>query len=171
MASLIQELISTLEEENAIYEELIPITKVKTQKIINNDLLALQEITEQEQLTVEKINAVEHKREEVVFNIGTVISRNPSTLNIKTIIAFLEKQPEEQKSLSEIHDKLKQTVQILMEINSRNKLLIQQSLELIEFNMNLVQSTRMSPGSGNYNKGASSIDNSEMQTGMFDAKQ
>lgn len=171
MASLIQELMDTLESEEKLYQDLIPIVTQKTKVIIDNDLASLQLITEQEQLVVEKINVLEHKREEVIVNIGTVINRNPSTLTMKSLIAFLEKQPEEQKKLCEIHDKLKNVINTLMELNGRNKSLIQQSLELIEFNMNLVQSTRMSPGNNNYTKNASQFEVGATQTGMFDAKQ
>lgn len=170
MASLIEELIMTLEEEEAIYNSLIPINVNKTRIIINNDLQALQEITDQEQTMILKINALEHKRQEVIVNIGTVISRNPSTLDLKTMVKLLEKQPEEQKRLSQIHDNLKRTIERLMELNHQNQSLIEQSLELIEFNMNFIQSTRMSPGN-NYNKNASEIGIPYEQTRMFDAKQ
>jgi hypothetical protein len=81
------------------------------------------------------------------------------------------KQPEEQKQLSVIHDSLKATLNTIVEINNRNKSLIQQSLEMIEFNMNLVQSTRMSPGSNSYTRGAAQFELLAAQTGMFDAKQ
>lgn len=171
MASLIQELIQTLQSEETLYQELIPIATRKTRVIIDNDLTSLQRITNQEQLIVEKINALERKREEVVINIGTVINRNPSTLTMKKIIEILGKQPEEQKRLSELHDSLKSVVNTLVELNGRNKSLIQQSLEMIEFNINLIQSTRMSPGSNNYTRGASQVEMSASQTGMFDAKQ
>ncbi len=170
MASLIEELITTLEEEETIYETLIPINVKKTKIIISNDLEALQKITDQEQTMILKINALEHKRQEVIVNIGTVISRNPSTLDLKTMVKLLEKQPEEQKRLSQIHDNLRRTIERLMELNHQNQSLIEQSLELIEFNMNFIQSTRMSPGN-NYNKNASEIGTQYEQTRMFDAKQ
>lgn len=171
MASLIQELIQTLEAEEQLYQELIPIASKKTRIIIDNDLASLQHITEQEQLVVEKINVLERKREEVIIHIGTVINRKPNTLTMKSIISLLEQQPEEQQQLSVIHDMLKNTVNHLVQINDRNKTLIQQSLEMIEFNMNLIQSTRMSPGSNNYTKGAAQLEMPVAQTGMFDAKQ
>lgn len=171
MASLIEELIITLGQEHDIYKQLIPIAQNKTKIIVSNDLEALQKITEQEQLMVEKITVLERKREETVQNIGTVISKDPSKLQIKAIIQLLEKQPKEQKELSETHDNLKTTIQRLVEINNHNKALIQQSLEMIEFNMNFIQSTRMSPGNNSYNRGAAQFDMPSMQTGMFDAKQ
>lgn len=170
MASLIEELITTLNQENEIYESLIPVNTKKTKVIINNDLEALQEITQTEQEMIQKISALEAKRQEVIINIGTVINRDPGTLILKNLIQLLEKQPAEQEQLRIIHDKLQKSVHRLAEINLQNQSLIEQSLEMIEFNMNFIQSTRMSPGN-NYNKDASGIDMAIEQTRMFDAKQ
>lgn len=170
MASLIEELITTLNQENEIYENLIPINEKKTRIIINNDLDALQEITKTEQEFVQKITALEAKRQEVIINIGTVINRDPGTLTLKSIIQLLSKQPKEQEELRIIHDKLQKTVHRLTDVNHQNQSLIEQSLEMIEFNMNFIQSTRMSPGN-NYNKNASGIEMPTEQTRMFDAKQ
>lgn len=170
MASLIEELIVTLRGEYEIYEELIPLAKDKTQVIVINDIETLQTITEKEQLLIDRINGLERKREEIVSNIGTVINKKPDTLHIQIIIGILEKQPKEHEALTKVHDNLKKAINQLMEINNHNKSLIQQSLEMIEFNMNFIQSTRMSPGNHGYTKGASK-EASSLQTGMFDAKQ
>ncbi|MCQ2496843.1 MAG: flagellar protein FlgN [Lachnospiraceae bacterium] len=171
MAGLIDELVDTMSKENDIYKELIPIADEKTRVIIKNDLDALQEITDKEQRTIEKINALERRREEVIVNIGTVLSRNPRTLDMKTLMEIMKKQPEERAKLAKIHDELKDTLNRLVTINDRNKVLIQQSLEMIEFNMNIIQSTRMSPGVNNYTRGAAEQQVPQAGTRMFDAKQ
>lgn len=165
-----EELITTLEEEEEIYQTLIPINEKKTRIIINNDLEALQKITEKEQSMVVRIQALEHKRQEVIVNIGTVINRDPSTLDIKTMVKLLEQQPKEQKQLSRIHDSLTRTIERLVELNRQNEVLITQSLELIEFNINFIQSTWISPGN-NYNKNATGIEPQFNQSSIFDAKQ
>lgn len=170
MASLIEELISTLEEENKIYEELIHIAEKKTRIIIKNNLEELQKITEKEQDYVDKINTLEYKREEVVSNVGIVLSRNPKELTLKEIILILKKQPKEQQCLSKLRDTLKQNINRLTQINSQNKALIDESLEIIEFNMNLIQSTRMSPGN-NYDRGAQTTNVPLVSNGRFDARQ
>lgn len=171
MASLIEDLISILVQENETYSNLIPIAEQKTQVIVKEDLILLQSITNEEQLFLTKISNLEKRREAAVMNIGTVISKSPGTLNIASIIKILEKQPEEQRQLSIIHDNLKKTIQRLVEINNHNKSLIEQSLEMIEFNVNFIQSTRMSPGNNNYTKGAEAFDAPVLGTGMFDKKQ
>jgi flagellar biosynthesis/type III secretory pathway chaperone len=171
VASLIDELIGILEDECNVYQQLIPISEEKSQVIVKNDLTSLQDITSREQTAISRINALERKRDQIMVNIRTVINRKTGEFTLKTLIGLMEKQPKEQAALSLIHDNLKNTIQRLVEINNRNKSLIQQSLEMIEFNMNFIQSTRMSPGNNTYTKGASQYEAFASGTGMFDAKQ
>ncbi len=171
MASLIDELIGVLEEECSIYQQLIPISDEKTRVIVKNDLASLQDITTREQVAIGNIHSLERKRDQIMVNIRTVINRKDGEFTLKTLIGLMEKQPKEQKALTTIHDNLQSTIQRLVEINNRNKTLIQQSLEMIEFNMNFIQSTRMLPGNNTYTKGAAQYETLASQTGMFDAKQ
>lgn len=171
VASLLEELIGVLDKELDLYQNLIPVSEEKTRIIVRNDLNGLQEITAKEQAVVDSIRALERRREEIMANIKTVLNRNSDQLNLGTLIQILDKQPEEQKKLSALHDNLKNTIGRLTEINARNKTLIEQSLEMIEFNMNFIQSTRMAPGNNTYTRGASQYGNDSYQAGMFDAKQ
>ena len=170
MASLMEELITTLEKENEIYTKLLPVQEKKKQIIIVNDLKTLQEITNEEQEVIQKIGALERKRQQIITNMGMVLNRAPENLDLPALIKLLEKQPEEQKRLSVVYDSLKKTVKRLVDINNLNKALIEESLEMIEFNINFMQSTQMSPGN-NYNRNAICVNMPVGQYGMFDAKQ
>ena len=170
MASLMEELISTLSQEKDLYVALLPIAEEKTKAIIANDLERLQEITDREQEAVGRVNALERKRNEVINNMGIVLGRKPQELTLTELILVTEKQPKDRAALSELKEKLGDAVKKLEELNERNRVLIQHSLEMIEFNMNLVQSTRMVQGN-NYTKSAGESMPGASQTGMFDAKQ
>ena len=169
MASLIEELIMVLGDEEKIYNEIIPIAEKKTQIIVNNDLQSLNSITEEEQELLGKISKLEKKRQEVIRNIGIVMNKKESELNFVTIIELLNGQEKEQEDLRKLHDKLKRTIDILSTLNERNQMLIKQSLEMIDFDINLMQSLRTSPGVGQYNI-ASEVEMQGMKSGMFDAK-
>lgn len=169
MASLIEELIMVLGDEEKIYAEIIPVAEKKTQIIVNNDLQSLNSITEEEQALVGKISKLEKKRQEVIRNIGIVMNKKESELNFITIIDLLNGQEKEQEELRRLHDKLKRTVGDLSLINERNQMLIKQSIEMIDFDINLLQSLRTSPGVGQYNT-ASEVEIQGMSKGMFDAK-
>lgn len=168
MASLIEDLTSTLNEEEQIYKKLIPIEEEKTQIIIENNLQALSEVTKKEQEFIAMINQLENKREGIVKNIGIVLNRDLDSLTISAIIEMLEGQ-DEQVNLASVYDKLSNTLATMVSINNRNKILIEQSLEMIEFNMNFYQSIQ-NINNNNYDKGAHSSGGAE-ESGMFDARQ
>ena len=169
MASLIEELIMVLSDEERLYSEIIPVAEKKTRIIVKNDLQSLTSITEEEQALVGRISKLEKKRQEVIRNIGIVMNRKESELNFLTIIDLIKGQEKEQEELRRLHDKLKSTIGLLAVINERNQMLIKQSLEMIDFDMNLLQSLRSSPGVGRYNT-SSEVEIQDSGSGMFDAK-
>jgi len=170
MASLMEELIATLRKETAAYQELLPVVEQKTQAIIANDLKRVQNITEFEQEVIGKISGLEHKRVEIMNNISIVLNKKAPDLTLPNLIKLLDRQPQEQQNLAEIHKELTTLLKRLSEVNGHNKNLIEQSLEMISYNMNLIQSTRIVPGN-NYTRNAGQWDMTASQTGMFDAKQ
>lgn len=170
MASLMQELIATLRQEQEAYQELLPIVETKTQAIIDNDLQKVQSITELEQSAIGKISGLERKRAEIMQNISVVLNKKNSELTLPKLIRMLDRQPQEQEALEIIHKELTRLLKRLSEVNGHNRNLIEQSLEMISYNMNLLQSTRIVPGN-NYTRNAGQWDMTASQTGMFDAKQ
>ena len=169
MASLIEELIMVLGEEERIYSEIIPLAEKKTRIIVKNDLQSLTSITEEEHALVSRSSKLEKNRQEVIRNIGVVMNKKESELNFLSIINLIRGQEREQQELRVIHDKLKSTTGLLAMLNERNQMLIKQSLERIDFDMNLLQSMRTSPGVGQYNT-SSEVELQGEKSGMFDAK-
>lgn len=171
MASLMEELISVLGAEQEIYEKLIPISEKKTLILIKEDLEELKKVTAEEQFLIDKVSFIDRKREEIIKNIGIVLNKDPKELDLNTLSRILAKQPEEKKAIAQMHDSLRKTMKRLVEINEKNKSLIENSLEMIEFNMNFIQSTRMSTGGNNYDRNATTSYNRSINVGGFDAKQ
>ena len=145
MASLIEELIDTLDLENNEYTELLELSKQKTPIIINGEIEVLNNITAKEQEHTDKIAALENKRTQVVEDIATVLNMDVKTITVKKIIDLLNGQEKEQNALAEVHDKLKMTLNDMAVINDMNKQLIQESLELVDFDINFLNSLNQYP--------------------------
>lgn len=172
MASLIEEFIDVLDKEYSEYVTLLKLSKEKTPIIVKNDIGELQKITDEEQVVVEAITHLEKRRVEVLKDIATVINKDVETLKIPVLLDILAKQPKEQGKLREVHTKLKTVLSDMKMTNERNRVLIEQSLELISFDMNLLQSMKQAPETGNYNKNAYSAGMAlGAGAGGFDAKQ
>lgn len=170
MASLIEELISVLSEENKEYQDLVILSHEKTNVIVKGDIEYLKQITEVEQNFIARITKLEKKRTEIVNDIGTVLCKNPEELTVKVIIGLLKGQDEAQRKLSAIYDELKITLNNMVTVNELNKNLVNQSLELIEFDLNLLQNAYKEPEIANYSNNAYSTGMKNNSIGVFDTK-
>lgn len=172
MASLMENLISVLQEETTMYERLLELSIKKTPIIVSGDLEGLQKITDEEQDIVAKINHLDSQREEVTKDIANVLNKDVTKLKLADIVNMLSQRPMEQKQLAQEHDRLKEILGNMTRVNEQNRELIKSSLELVEFDMNIIQSMRTAPQTANYNRGAYNagavMGNSR---GGFDAKQ
>lgn len=172
MASLMENLIQVLEQESEEYEGLLSLSQKKTPIIVSSDLEKLQKITDDEQVIVSRINQLEKKRTEVVADIANVLNRDVDTLKLANLIEMLAARPVEQAKLVEAHDRLQKSVYGLKRVNEQNRELLTNALEMIEFEMNLLQASKAAPETANYNKGAYNAgDTMGVYNGGFDAKQ
>ena len=130
------------------------------------------QVTDEEQIVVGRINQLEKSRVEVVADIANVLNKDVDTLKLTNIIAMLAARPAEQKVLAEVHDKLHETVYALKKVNDHNRELLTNSLEMVEFEMNLLQAMKAAPETANYNRGAYNAGATMgVVSGGFDAKQ
>lgn len=171
MASLMEELMDVLEKENEIYKELLDLSLRKTPVIVSADLEALASITDLEQTVVSKVGALDKKRETCMKDIAVVINKDVNSLKLIDLIDMLKARPQEQKRLSAIYDSLSDTIGQLKRANEQNKQLIESSLELVQFDLNVIQSMKAAPETANYTRNAYSSGN-VMGTGRngFDSK-
>jgi len=171
VASLIEELIDTLNKENDEYGKLLELSKRKSGVIVSRDISALEKITDDEQSVMTDIGNLDAKRAQVTRDIADVINKDVETLKLSVLIELLAKQPEQQRALSQVHDKLKVTVDSVRQINESNRQLIDQSLEMVEFDLNMIRSMRQAPETNNYGRSAVSVGETLGSVRGFDAKQ
>ena len=172
MASLMEDLISILEQEDSLYEDLLKLSMSKTPVLISGDLEALSRITEDEQEIVNKVNALDKKREEGMKDIANVLGKDVKTLKLTDLIDVPRSRPAEQNRLAAIYDKLSDTIGQMKRTNEQNKELIESSLEMVQFDMNVLQAYKAAPETANYSRNAlnSGAYMGNMKGG-FDAKQ
>ena len=172
MASLLENLIDVLDKENAEYEKLIVLAEDKTPTIIKGDVESLSKITEDEQEIVGRIQSMEKQRIKVLADVANVVNRDVETLKLIDLIQMLEKMPEQQKKLKDIHERLKETTEKLRLLNDKNQLLLADKLDMVDFNLNMIRAMKSAPQTANYSRDA--YTNGEVLGifhGGFDAKQ
>lgn len=154
MASLMENLIDILDEQYEAYSALVELSAKKTPVIVAGSLEELQKITDEEQLAVDRVNAVDKKRLEVMNDIGNVLNKDPATLKLTELVTMIQGREEEQKRLENARAKLIQIGKELKTVNERNRELLENALEMVNFDMALIQSMKQAPQMGNYNRGA-----------------
>ena len=171
MASLMENLITVLDAESREYEGLLALSQKKTPIIVSGNLENLQKITDEEQEVVDRISHLEKKRVEVTADIANVLNKDVTTLKLVNLIEMLQGRPAEQNALAEAHDRLQAAVRELQRVNEQNKELLENALEMVEFEMNMLQAMRTAPETANYNRGAYTAGDTMGVTRGFDTRQ
>ncbi len=171
MASLMNELVDILEREMDSYQRLTQIAQEKTPVIIEGNIGELQKITEKEQPIVENLQRLEKKRMQIMDDAAEVLGKEKGTLKLAELVRLFTKQPEEQKKLAAVYDQLMFVLKDMDVINKRNQMLLEQALEMVEFDIQLYQNLKRAPENANYGKDAYSVADKRSGSASFDAKQ
>jgi flagellar biosynthesis/type III secretory pathway chaperone len=154
VASLVEELVKVLEKEEQLYQTLLDYAQEKTQILIRADVPALEKLTSREQLTSDELNAQGNQQKQLLNDIAVVLGRTTEPMTVTRLIALLDTQPKVQEQLTVARDRLLATADKVKNANAQNVLLIQQAIELNEFDLTLFKSMRQAPETANYDKSA-----------------
>lgn len=170
MASLMDDLTGVLQKEDEQYKVLINLSNEKKDVIIAANVARLEEITAMEQQVTDVLHHYETQRKSILHDMAEVLGREPEDFDIEKMIQMLMSQPKEQSHLITLRDNLRNTLREMARINSQNQALIEQAIEMVEFDLTLLKSLRQAPETANYNKSAYNTGDL-LGNGGFDAKQ
>lgn len=170
MASLVEELINVLEQENEIYIRLSEYAEQKRQILIDADIEALEKLTVLEQDASDELLSRSNKQVSILKDIANVLGKDSSDITVTKLIGYLETQPEYQKKLIVARDNLLKIATELKQKNNLNEILLNQAMEMTEFDITLFKSMRQAPETANYDRNAYNT-GSLLGGSRFDAKQ
>ena len=170
MASLVEELINVLAEEESIYKKLTEYGEKKRQIIIDADIPELEKLTDLEQQASDELLTKSNKQIALLGDIATVLRKTDEKMTVTRLIGYLDKQPDIQSKLTETRDSLLDTADQMQKINDLNSQLLAQAIEMTEFDITLFKSMRQAPETANYDKSAYNTGTILGSSG-FDAKQ
>ncbi len=165
-----QELLDVLGEEEKQYQNLVELNDTKREAVIQADLKELGTVTAKEQEIASVLANLANKRGGILNDMATVLGKEPKDMTINKMIGYLENQPEEQRMLTECRDRLLAAGNRMRAMNEQNQVLLNQAMEMVEFDLTLLRSMRQAPETANYDKNA--YNTGELLGGSgFDAKQ
>ena len=172
MASLVETLVDVLDKEGSLYEKLLGLSSQKTTIIIKGDLEALAEITDEEQCIIGNIQGLEKQRVEAMTDIANVLNMDVNSLKLTDLIQVLEKRPADQRNLAVQRDRLVGVADNVRRVNGQNQELLKSSIEMVQFEMSIIQASKRAPQTANYSRAADTTGECLGYTsGGFDAKQ
>lgn len=154
MASLVEELLLDLQTETSTYQELVDLSDVKREAIIHGRVEELEGITAQEEEISSRLKNLETKRTNILKDMAVVLGHDGEQMTVTIVIEKLGFQPKEQQALTEARDRLVEIASQLQFANQQNSILLQQALEMVEFDLTLFKSLKQAPETANYNKSA-----------------
>jgi len=140
MAGLISNLIEVLQGQVGLYQQISALSAQKKDFIVGNDIDSLRKIVAEENMVVPKVIRGDKERERIMKDICMVLNKGQEDMTLSYLVTLMENQPEHGE-LSEVVEKTKAAVHELNEINETNKVLIENALEFIDYNINLLHST------------------------------
>ncbi|MBQ7615468.1 MAG: flagellar protein FlgN [Butyrivibrio sp.] len=167
-----ENLVDVLDKECTMYEKLLGLSSRKTTIIIKGDLKALAEITDEEQYVISDIQGLEKQRVTAMTDIANVLNMDVNSLKLTDLIQVLDKRPVDQRNLALQRDKLVTVAGNVRRVNGQNQELLKSSIEMVQFEMNIIQAAKSAPQTANYSRAAGTTGECLGYTsGGFDAKQ
>lgn len=161
---LIGTLIDILKKETDLYEDILKLSKNKTDLIVEGKISELESITSLEQSMILKLGKLEEEREKLVEQIALQLHVKASDITITNLEErFSGEQAEE---LNGCRNTLAKLVNELNTANELNSKLIRNSLDYIDFSINLLTNA----GSTGNNYGNSGQSNDLKKRNFFDVK-
>lgn len=143
---VVDKLFDILEQEIETYNDILEISKNKKNIIIKGKVNELESIVNLEQSLIVKMGKLEATREELLGQISGSIGVKASEINMSEIKEHL---PEPRKiRMSDCQNRLSNVLTELKEANELNSRLIKNSLEFVNFAINLY--TSMNVQGNNY---------------------
>jgi hypothetical protein len=134
--SVIGRLIEVLEQETKIYDDLLKISRDKTDIIVEGKVSELENIVKLEQSYILSMSKLENVREALVEKLSSTLGLDASEMTISTLTNYAN--DECVKKLKTCQMTMSTLLNDLKDINSTNSKLIKNSLEYIDFSINIL---------------------------------
>lgn len=170
MAGIIYELAEVLEQEKECYEGIGTLTAYTETAIVNKNIEFLQEVVKTEEEFIGRLSLLEKKRDSLMKDIAIVTGMNPQNITVATIIEKVGKDTEIGQKLTVLREEIRGQLDEIKSKSEINKQLLTDSLELVNFTVNAIGSTKNFSPIGNYSRPGEDVVMQRQQS-LFDKKQ
>lgn len=152
MAGIIDNLVDVLEQEKECYEGLLTLSNYKTEAVTNKELQLISEIVEREEAFIGRVNLLEKRRESLLKDIALVTGMDYKSITVTKLVTKLGEQVDVTKRMIDLRETILKIIDQLKIQNEINVKLLEQSLEIVNFTVNALQSTQVITPNVNYGR-------------------
>lgn len=152
MAGIVYELLDILEQQKECYEGLLTLANYKTESVKNKELQLLTQIVEKEEEFIGRINLLDKKRESLLKDIALVTGLKYKEITLTKLVDKMGKDLDVSVALIKIRTQLLELMEQLKAQNQINKMIIEESLDYVNFTINAIKSTKMTQIPVNYGR-------------------
>jgi hypothetical protein len=163
-AQLVLDLIKVLDQEAKAYDDILKISKNKTSIIVEGKVAELESLVKIEQTLVLQMSRIETMRENLVDKISAQLNIKSKEVTISELLQHIK--GEEADKLKACQANMSKALNDLKYTNEVNSKLIKNSLDFINFSINLMSSVDL--GTNNYGTGGQT--NETKKRTFFDMK-
>lgn len=160
----INELMDILDREAEIYEDILKLSRNKTDFIIKGKVSELDNITKIEQALIMDMAKLEDLREKTVSDLSVDINSNTSQITVTELLKHLDDSQAER--LEAYKTNLLGIINEIKDVNDLNSKLIQNSIDYINFSLNILSSAPVADN----NYGNTGLTNEAKKKTYFDVK-
>lgn len=142
----LDKLMELLNQQKQLYSDVLEVSKKKTEIIVGANVQELVNITEIEQTLILKMGKLESQFENVMLDFKTQLSIGDDKINLSKIIEGL-KEPEKKK-LDTLRNDIYDIIKELDTNNKHNSALIKNSLDYINYSINLFSNSNSGSSAG-----------------------
>ena len=139
-----ERLIKLLQMQLALYNELLEIAQQKKEFIVKNDIGSMKIITSHENSLINKIQKTEQELRELILKIAKSPSVSTNELTLAELINSIN-ESNEKRQLNSLRKSLRSSMDEVKALNERNQKLINQSLEYMDYILNLFRNSVSGP--------------------------
>lgn len=136
MELILEDLVEILEEESKTYSQLLQIARKKKEIIVHGKVNDLEKLVKVEQACIIHVGKLENRREDAINEVCRELGVSAEDITISGLSEKVGK--ESSKKLEKNRQEILNTVKELKSENEINSKLIKNSLEYIDFSLNLM---------------------------------
>ena len=137
-------LIKLLKAQLDFYNELLEIAQQKKAFIVKNDIESMKSITGRENSLIGKLQKTELELRELVLKLAKSPSASANELTLAELINNIN-ESDEKRQLNSLRKSLRASMDEVKALNEQNQKLINQSLEYMDFILNLFRNSVSGP--------------------------